>query len=327
MSKKLSPSFSKLIALLNDGEFHDGTTLGEKLAMTRSAIWKAIKKLQDYGISVNSVKGKGYQLVDALILLDKNKIKKLLTEINQEIDILVFESITSTNDFLRTTDSVKSITACLAEQQTQGKGRLNREWYSPFGQNIYLSLRYPFQKDMSELAGLSLVVSLAILSTLRTYLPNDQLFTKWPNDILFAGKKLAGSLIEVQAETNGMCHAVIGIGINVNMINDDRAITQSWTSMRKILGQQINRNELSASLIQHIINHLSQFEKVGFKAFVPAWLTADCLMQQTIILKTINHKVTGQMIGINEQGHLLLKLEDGKTKAFSAGDVSISKTK
>ena len=114
--KKHHPGLNKLIAILNDGHYHDGTAIGEKLNITRSAVWKMIKKLEQYGIDIDSVKGKGYALREPLVLLDKKTIKKNIAHKNLEIDI--FESLTSTNDYLKSCTANKMPRVCLAEQQT-----------------------------------------------------------------------------------------------------------------------------------------------------------------------------------------------------------------
>ncbi len=324
MIKKLNTNFVKVVTILNDGEYHDGTTIGEKLRMTRSAVWKTVKKLESYDIKIDSIKGKGYALLEPLLLLDGNKIKKKLG--NEKVDIHIFESIDSTQAYLKSRKPGASVAVCLAEQQTQGKGRLNRDWYSPFGKNIYLSCHYAFQKDISELSGLSLVTSLAILKTLKSYGIDKQLSVKWPNDIVYERKKVSGSLIEIQAETHGLSHAIIGIGINVNMMNDDQHhISQAWTSMQKILGSYIDRNELVAKLMTSLLAYLHQFNSKGFSPFIQEWMNADCLMHQRIAVKNLNQKIEGIVIGINEQGHLLLQVDKGKVRAFSSGDTSIVK--
>lgn len=212
----------------------------------------------------------------------------------------------------------------MAEQQTSGKGRLNRTWHSPFGKNIYLSCLYPFQKDISELSGLSLVTSLAIIKTLKQWVKKG-LFVKWPNDIICDHKKISGSLIEIQAESHGTCQAIIGIGINVNMMQDDQAITQPWTSLQKMLGHPVDRNELAANLINHLIDYMQQFNQHGFPYFVDEWNETDSLMHQVITIKNVHEKIQGKVAGVNEQGHLLLKLSNGKIRAFSSGDTSVVK--
>src|SRR3989338_4215433 len=171
--KNKNKNLVKISALLSDGQYHDGTSIGEKLGITRAAVWKVIKKLQEYGIEIQSIKGKGYLLEKQLILLDEQKIKKNIKKASVTITIL--EKVRSTNDYLKN-DSTKDseIKICLAEMQTNGRGRLHRQWHSPFGQNIYFSCAYAFQKDMSELSGLSLVVGLAVCNAIEsiTHLDN-----------------------------------------------------------------------------------------------------------------------------------------------------------
>ncbi len=321
--KKTNIKLIKLVQMLNDGDYHDGNTIGQSLNLTRSAIWKAIKKLENYGINITSVKGKGYALQQPLLLLDPSIIMQHV-QATQPIILEVFETLASTNTYLKTNDHNNAIDICLAEQQTAGKGRLNRNWHSPFGQNVYLSCAYRFQQDISELAGLSLVICLAVIHTLTAYGINEKLAAKWPNDILWDGKKLAGILIEIQAESNGSCRAIIGLGMNVNMTNDNKQqITQPWTSMRSIVNQYIDRNLLCADLINNILTYIQRFESCGFIPFIEEWQRHDCLLGRTIQLTNFNKQITGKAVGLNHQGHLLLELNPEETRAFSSGETSI----
>ena len=320
-AKKLNAHFIKIVSLLNDGEFHDGDTIGKTLHMTRSAIWKTIKKLVEYKIEVQAVKGKGYALLESLNLLDEKKIKEGLVE--KDISVNVFESIDSTVTYLKSISSHKDH-FCLAEYQTEGRGRLQRQWYSPFGKNIYLSCLFHFEKDVSELSGLSLVAGLAVLQTLKHYRDDPKLCIKWPNDILYDGKKLAGILVEIQAETHGICHAIVSVGLNVNMRKDqNQTISQSWTSLLKILGHAVDRNDLCIRLINQLISAIQHFNTKGFASFIPEWLAHDFLLNRSLTLDTPKQRISGLAKGINQQGHLLLQLPSGEVQAFSAGDVSI----
>ncbi|HEX4045600.1 MAG TPA: bifunctional biotin--[acetyl-CoA-carboxylase] ligase/biotin operon repressor BirA [Gammaproteobacteria bacterium] len=322
--KIISTKLIQLITLLNDQAYHDGTTIGEKLNVTRSAVWKMIKKLHAYGVQIESVKGKGYRLITPLKLLDRRSIRQQLTD--KIVKIEVFESIGSTNEYLKSYYTDKATRICLAEQQEQGKARLQRNWYSPFGLNVYFSCLYHFQQDMSELAGLSLVVSLAVVKTLHGYGLPASLAVKWPNDVVYLGQKLAGILIEVQAETHGVCHAIIGIGINVNIHQDaNRQIDQPWTSLMNILDEYIDRNQLCATLANYLLQDLKRFEKLGLAAFMAEWQTVDLLTGQMVTLKCGEHLITGMAMGINAHGHLLLRLKNGKMQAFSSGDASVIK--
>lgn len=320
--KKLSTELIQLVTILNDGQYHDGTSLGYTLGMTRSAIWKMIKKLESYDIQIASLKGKGYALIEPLILLNQKLISK---QINQKSNLMILESVGSTNDILRENKNT-NINICLAEQQTAGRGRFQRDWYSPFAQNIYLSCAYAFNKDISELGGLSLVVGLAVLKTLELYHLPHSLFMKWPNDILYQNRKIAGNLIEIEAESHGLCRAIIGIGINVNLIpRKTIPINQSWTSLRHEAGHYIDRNQLAISLIDNLLQYLAQFEKDGLLPFVDEWNAVDGLLNQTVTVKNANQKISGQAKGIDTKGHLILELLDGKRQSFSSGDTSIAK--
>ncbi len=256
-------------------------------------------------------------------MLDKKQIKKNLNNKNIEIDI--FDSLGSTNDYLHSFLKSSDMRICLAEQQTHGKGRLNHHWHSPFGVNIYLSCLYAFHKNMSELAGLSLVVSLAVIKTLQSYLPK-MLHVKWPNDIYYDGKKLAGILIESQAENNGGCIVIIGVGINVNMYTDEnKSITQDWTSLRCITNHCIDRNFIVASFTNTLIDYLEKFNQHGLLFFMDEWRSVDYLFNKNITVKNSQSKSSGVAKGINDQGFLLLETNANEIKAFSTGDTSVVK--
>jgi BirA family biotin operon repressor/biotin-[acetyl-CoA-carboxylase] ligase len=322
--KKLTAGFTQLVAILNDGHYHDGTTLGEALKITRSAVWKTIKKLQAYDIKVDSIKGRGYALLEPLALLDQDKIQHGLNSKN--ITVEVFEEIDSTNDHLKARITDNAIKICLAEQQTHGKGRHHRPWHSPFGQNIYLSCKYSFPRDVSQLAGLSLVASLALVKTLETYRLPKLLAVKWPNDLIYDHQKLSGTLIEIQAESYGACHAIIGIGLNVNMLHDtQQQILQEWTSLRKITASYIDRNSLCILLIDNLLAYLAIFEKQGLAPFIDEWHAADYLMNKTISLKSGDKVIRGQAKGIDTNGNLLLQTKNGTLLTCSVGDTTLLK--
>lgn len=262
-------------------------------------------------------------MAEPLILLDKKKINKALTTKKSKIDIL--ESICSTNEYFKTNNN--DINVCIAENMTGGRGRLQRSWSAPFGKNIYLSLLHKFNQDISALAGFSLVLSLAVVATVQQFMPNEKIQIKWPNDVLWNNKKLAGILIDVSAESNGTCEATIGIGINVNMLDSDVRVNQPWVSLRKITNKYIDRNIVTASLIDNLINCISKFETVGLKGFQGQWRQYDNLFGKNIKISVGNKIITGVAVGINEQGHLKLKLANGEIQRFSAGDASIVKSK
>lgn len=263
---------------------------------------------------------------NALILLDPQKIISLLRD--ERIDIEVLETVDSTNQYLKDKLSDNQrIKVCIAEMQTHGRGRLNRQWHSPFGKNIYLSLLYPFQKNMSELAGLSLVVSLALCHTIEIIIEQkEKMGIKWPNDVVVAGQKIAGILIEIQTQRNGFCQVIIGIGINVNTTEiNNEIITQPWSSLQKLTGSYYDRNIFCAELIHQLLVYLQGFSANGLDDFNLEWQQRDVLFGKSIEVMSGNHHYKGIAHGIDAEGKLLLKMADGCIKELSSGDTSLKK--
>lgn len=321
--KKQNSILMEISSVLRDGFYHDEDTIGKKLNVSRNAVGKAIKKLEDYGIRIDSVKGKGYAMSDPLILLNENLIINNLKDKNIEIE--VFESIDSTNTYLKSIIATRKPRICVAEYQTKGRGRFNREWYSPFGKNIYLSVGYSFEKDIRDLAGLSMVVGLSIIQTLKSLILKEPLVLKWPNDVMVNDRKLAGTLIEIDSEANGLSRSVIGIGLNVNMTSDDTIVKQSWVSLRQILNSTFDRNQLCASLINGLMEYLKKFEREGFMPFKKEWEEHDSLLNKRIKLASGKDIIKGFARGINDQGNLRIEIEKDTIKTFSSGDATIIK--
>jgi BirA family biotin operon repressor/biotin-[acetyl-CoA-carboxylase] ligase len=321
--RSLSTKLIELVDILNDREYHDGDTIGERIGVSRAMVWKLINKLSKHNIQISSVKNKGYALQEPLTLLNEQLITKKID--NPNIQLKVLENVDSTNNYLKKNLHTLKRMICLAETQSDGRGRMSRSWHSPFGQNIYMSYSYPIKKDISELNGLSLVISLAMLAAIKEIGISEEIKLKWPNDGIYDYKKLMGNLIEVQAEAYGSSLIIIGIGINVNMLKTEESISQPWTSLREITGKYIDRNLLCISLIHNLNYHLEQFLQYGLQAFISKWQEYDLLFGEIISLN--EGGVIGTSRGINQQGNLLLETSSGEIKAFSSGETSICKTK
>ncbi len=323
--RSLSQNLVRLVKLLNDMEYHDGTSIGEYLNISRAAVWKLIKKLEYYKISLTCTKGKGYQLESPLILLDVNRMKSQLR--HRSITLEVLEKTSSTNDYVKSLSrNNKKVIACFAEVQTAGRGRLHRQWYSPFAENIYLSILCPFEKDISELSGLSLVAALAICHALESVvdLHKKHLTVKWPNDILINGCKLAGTLIEVEAESHGFCQVSIGIGINVNMRKAlKKNIDQAWTSLSQVTQQYIDRNTLGAAIIDSLIDYLERFLSKGLVSFKEEWQKRDYLKNAMVSVLSGSKKAKGLCLGVNDQGHLKIETKTGDRLTLASGDTTL----
>lgn len=261
------------------------------------------------------------QLKWAMFELSKAKILGMLTNPNITLDL--FDVIDSTNKYASLQPHTNEMHVCVAEQQTGGKGRNGRVWHSPFGQNIYFSCTYVFQQPTSALSSLSLVVSVIVADVLKKFGANE-LKIKWPNDILHQQQKLAGILIDV-TQQNKQSRATIGVGINVNMLHATASeITQEWTSLIGITEKEHDRNIIIAELINQLIVKLAQFNQLGFAPFIEPWRQLDYLKNKFITVHCGARTTSGEAIGIDDRGALLLKQEDGSIETILSGEASLS---
>jgi BirA family transcriptional regulator, biotin operon repressor / biotin---[acetyl-CoA-carboxylase] ligase len=316
----------RLLQLLSDGRFHSGQILGQTLNITRSAIWKAVKQLEQLGIEVHAVTGKGYRIPNGLELLDEAIILNQLDKKNSVDQLTLLTTTTSTNEFLLkiANQQPQQTIVCLAEHQMAGRGRREKTWFSSFGSSIYLSLLYHFNKDPSEIASLSLVTAIAVLKALNEYGINDGLSLKWPNDILFKGRKLSGILIEMMAKPFDTCSVVIGIGLNVQIpYKYGKTITQPWIDIAQITQKNPERNRLIGMIINQLLNQITLFEKNGFTPFIKEWVAHDRMIGKTVTVSAPQSTVSGVMQGISDKGELLLLTEDNQVRHFLSGEVSL----
>ena len=321
--KDLNATTKKILSIFDDGNYHDGSSIGQKLNISRAAVWKHIQQLQTLGIEFTSTKGKGYCLQKPIILLDKKRIEQAIHQNFSNTTVYVTDHIVSTNEYLKEQHDDSNFNFCIAEQQTKGKGRFDRIWHSPFAQNIYFSVKHQTLQDISKLSGLSLAVAVAIIHILKKIGINADI--KWPNDILYQKKKLAGILIEVTAQPNTQTNIIIGIGLNVNMETDQENISSDWISISQILQKQFDRNALIEILCKELSDMITEFEHSGIKNYLDLYHKHHFLTDKHISLQAGKMKYTGKVIGISELGYLKLLLPNGEIKNFSSGEVTIDK--
>ncbi|MBA8871916.1 bifunctional biotin--[acetyl-CoA-carboxylase] ligase/biotin operon repressor BirA [Pantoea agglomerans] len=308
----------KLVDILSDGEFHSGEQLGETLGMSRAAINKHIQTLKSWGLDVYTVTGKGYSLSAPIQLLDEQAILSQVTQGN----VSVIPVIDSTNQYLlERMHEMESGAACIAEYQQAGRGRRGRQWFSPFGANLYMSMYWRLEQGPAAAMGLSLVIGIIMAETLRS-LGADDVRVKWPNDIYLNDRKLAGILVELTGKTGDAAQIVIGAGINLAMRTADASqINQGWINLQEA-GVTVNRNELAARLINSLRETLPLFEQEGLTPFVARWAALDNFINRPVKLLIGEREVHGIARGVDSQGGLLLE-QDGEIKAWVGGEISL----
>ena len=314
-----------LLAILGDGQFHSGNELGAALGYTRSAIWKAVRQLQALGVDVFSVRGKGYRLANPLELLDRERIWASLEPSSRTLlhNLEVHFELDSTNRYLllRPPVAIDRGAACLAEYQSAGRGRRGRNWISPLGANLYLSLGWGFASGAAQLSGLSLAVAIAVVRALDK-IGVQGAGVKWPNDIYHQRRKLAGILLELRGEAEGPCYVVIGIGINHYLSPQAREqISQPCTDIAS-LDKPVSRNQLAATLLDQLLVVMREYSSQGLAPFLSEWRQLDVFAGQEVCLQTAQETIAGIVQGIDAQGALLLDCA-GQLRRFHSGDVSL----
>ena len=308
-----------LLMLLADGNFYSGNDLGRQLGVSRAAIWKRVQKITDeYGVAVQSVPGKGYRLSQPLQLLNQDIIQQALPS----LPIFIYESIGSTNDQAKQLLAAHNAPmAVFAEHQTQGRGRRGREWVSPFAQNLYLSFVWPITKGLNQIDGLSLLVGVVVAKAIKRLSGIDAQL-KWPNDVLIGGRKVAGILLELIGDPVELCHVVIGIGVNLNMIDSFDGIDQEWTSLSKEVGGLVSRELFAKTILEELMHYLDKQKKYGFSSVRSEWNELHAWKGANVSLHIGKQAVFGQVVGIGDKGEICL-LVDGEERKYLGGELSL----
>ncbi|MGO2353940.1 MAG: biotin--[acetyl-CoA-carboxylase] ligase [Marinomonas foliarum] len=311
-----------VLALLSDNEFHSGEELGVALGVTRAAVWKKLKKLESIGVTVHSVKGRGYRLPTPVELLSEELLRA--NGVASDVALkLAFETESTNGDAKQHISTGQPLPALIAvERQTKGKGRRGRQWESGVAKNLTFSFVWRFDNGPSVVEGLSLAVGVAVARVLRKAgIPNPGL--KWPNDVQIDGQKICGILLEMVADQD-VCHVIIGVGLNVEMDDGFMAhVDQPWTDLVSRLKTRPSRNFLLAELTEELMSICQLFEDGnGMKHFQHQWQAYDVLFNQSVTVSTVSQQRQGVARGIDQKGALLLE-ENGELVALHGGEISV----
>lgn len=318
-----------ILAVLADGKFHSGEALAQRFGVTRATVYNAIQSVDALGITVFSVRGRGYRLPKAVTLLDVDAIVQACGEYASWFHVQVLAQVDSTNRYLMQ-ESARGIahgTCVAAHIQTAGRGRRGRTWLSQLGGSLTFSLLWRFQCGAAGLSGLSLVVGLALVRALHS-LGLAEIQLKWPNDLLVQHQgqwhKLGGILIELQGDMEGPSAAVIGIGLNLEIATEMRqSIDQPVLGLNALSAQPLDPNVLLGRCLSQLAIHLNQFAEQGFAYFQHEWTAVHAFHQQPVNLLLANGQtVPGQVLGVAEEGSLLVETAAGQQR-FNAGEISV----
>lgn len=335
--RRSEPLASAIYGLLGDRAFHSGTDLARRCGVSRSAVWKAMAGLRGLGCSVEAVANRGYRLPAATPLLQTQRILALLPP---RVAVRLREgrscwSTGSTNTDLLQRGAVApgQFDFLTAEYQTAGRGRRARRWLAPPGAALCLSLSWCFAALPADLGALSLVIGVCALRTLHG-LGHSEVRLKWPNDLVVGTAKLGGILTELRAESSGPALAVIGVGLNIALTAQVcEAVRASGTEPIDLAvlrgaaegtedARWLDRNRLAAALLGACVDGLQQFERGGFRPFLPEWREADALAGKAVLVHTQGTAIPGHARGIDVDGALCVQTRSGLQR-FITGEVSV----
>lgn len=315
----LTPIRQTLITLLSDGQFHSGEQLGEQLGISRAAVGKHMAALKELGLDLFSLTGKGYRLAVPMALYDQAQLQALAPM----APVHCFPVIDSTNQYLlERVNQLQSGESCLAECQTAGRGRRGKPWVSPFGCQLILSMYWRLEQGMAAAMGLSLAVGVAVVQALESLgYPGVEL--KWPNDLYYQGRKLAGILVEMSGSAGASCNLVIGVGLNLAMpAREGERIDQAWSELRHIQPELVDRNLLAARMLGHLQQAMLTFEQQGLSHFVDDWNRLDHFAGRPVRLLMGEQEIQGIARGIDDRGALRLETSEG-IKFYLGGEISL----
>ncbi|WCH22544.1 bifunctional biotin--[acetyl-CoA-carboxylase] ligase/biotin operon repressor BirA [Aeromonas salmonicida] len=315
----LTPIRQTLITLLSDGQFHSGEQLGEQLGISRAAVGKHMAALKELGLDLFSLTGKGYRLAVPMALYDQAQLQALAPMAL----VHCFPVIDSTNQYLlERVNQLQSGESCLAECQTAGRGRRGKPWVSPFGCQLILSMYWRLEQGMAAAMGLSLAVGVAVVQALESLgYPGVEL--KWPNDLYYQGRKLAGILVEMSGSAGASCNLVIGVGLNLAMpAREGERIDQAWSELRHIQPELVDRNLLAARMLGHLQQAMLTFEQQGLSHFVDDWNRLDHFAGRPVRLLMGEQEIRGIARGIDDRGALRLETSEG-IKFYLGGEISL----
>lgn len=317
---------SEILKMLKESpDYLSGQQLCEQFGVSRTAVWKAIRQLQDQGYEIQGVRNKGYRLTGEADVITQAELQSMLHTkwIGNRLEY--FDETDSTNIQARrlAEEGAPHGTLVVADSQWAGKGRRGRGWTSPKGVGIWMTiaLRPPIRPLDASM--LTLVAGMAVVKGVKESAGLDARI-KWPNDVVISGRKICGILTEMSTEEECIRYVITGIGINVNVSGFPAELEDKATSLKKELGQNVKRSPVIAAVAEAFEGYYETFLKTcdmsGLKEEYNQ-MSANLGRQVTVLDPRGEYR--GTALGIDHEGSLLVRKEDGTVDAVISGEVSV----
>jgi len=316
-----------IVRLLQNQRWTSGAKIGKITGCFGEDLEQAIAALKARGLPLEYQTERGYRLTSPAMLIDEERLTGLLQDAGlvSATRVSVVDAVDSTNS--RLLDWAEPATlhgrVCVAEYQSDGRGRQGRPWFAAGYRNLTLSLAWRIEQDTTELSAVSLVAGLAVCDCLED-IGLSQVYLKWPNDVMSSVGKLAGILVETKSTGLGPLHVVIGIGINIHNTSAVKArVEQPIADLGTLMGSKMDRTSLSAKLLSGLSCALERMNRSGFSDCAQKWIKRDMYLGCAVIGTIGDQKIEGQGLGVDDSGAYRVRDDRGRIHRLISGEVRL----
>ncbi|MBN1102722.1 MAG: biotin--[acetyl-CoA-carboxylase] ligase [Deltaproteobacteria bacterium] len=305
------------------GAWVSGGGLSRELCLTRSAVWKHVRRLRDEGYLIDSAPSKGYRLKRTPDRMTPQDVRGgLKTRVIGCGEIIFLGRTDSTNSVAKAlaAEGAPEGTVVVSEGQSEGRGRKGRVWYSPEREGIYASVILRPELPLMEIAKMPLLASLAIAETLLS-LGFRGVKIKWPNDVLLNGRKVAGVLAEAGTQIEAVDYVVIGLGLNVNTRVFPRDLKRTATSLFLETGRIFERSRLLALVLRFMEGFYDSLGRGGVGPLIEKWKGLTDILGRHVSLEVMGRNLSGVVEDLGRDGALIIRSRNGGTHKVLSGDI------
>lgn len=317
---------TEILKMLRETEdYISGQQICEQFDVSRTAVWKVIKQLQDEGYQIEAVRNRGYRIVDIPDVMTREELESRMRTEWAGRNVFYYPETDSTNLRIRQLgdEGAPHGTLAVADMQTAGRGRRGRIWESPAGSSIYMSLLLRPDLLPGTAPALTLVMACSVAEGIMDC-EDVKVQIKWPNDVIINGKKLVGILTEMSSQVDYIDHVAIGVGINVNMTGFPENIRETATSLRIETGHKVKRAPLIAAVMKRFEENYEIFLQTGdMSGLAEKYSRMLVNIGREVLVIGAKEPYKAYALGIDRDGELLVRREDGAEEKVYAGEVSV----
>ena len=309
-----------------EGQYLSGEEISRRLGVSRTAVWKQIRRLKEAGYVFDASPKLGYRLADSDSALDARRIQAALTtsRFGRELTVLSKTDSTQTEAEKKAREGAVEGMLVVAEEQTSGRGRQGRVWHSPPGLGVWMSAVLRPEGPLTTVPQLTLLTAVAVCRAIRA-VSGVEAGIKWPNDLLADGRKLCGILLEAVVEDGRVRHCIMGIGIDANLSESDypEELRSKVTSLRRESGVEVDRSALIAAVMNEFEMLYELYNERGFESIRLLWESLSVTLGREIAVRDLKGERRGVAHGLGEQGELMMRTEEGDIVPVYSGDIEL----